>query len=533
MEVKCVELIKKNIHMDRVKCRANSQVALEEDMNIPDSKPDVNTVIYDNGQIRIEEIKPTDDHVSIRGVLVFQILYESKEDGQQMIHLDGKIPFEEQLYMEGATNTDNIKVNCRVEDLATEIINSRKLSVQALIDIRAEVEEIYDEEAPVDLYQDESNNTENGCCTQLEYRKKNIEVAQIAIQKNDIFRVREEIALPQNYPNVFSIVWENTTLEDVEFKPLEEKLSVQGEIHIFILYEAEGEEQAIRAFETSIPFGGTIECHGCREDLITDMSYEIGHKELEVRPDFDGEERMLGLELVLDIGMKMYEEDRIDVLTDIYGVSKEVNTITKNTNLKKLRMKIGGKSKISDRIKIKNGSDRILQLLHNEGRVQVDNVEITDDGLQLQGSAEIQVLYVTGNDSKPYNSVKGTIPFTYSMDVPNIAITDSYRYKAELEQLQVVMLDSEELDVKAVLRFAATVFENIPVSLITDVEVSELEMSKVNDLPSMVAYVVKPEDNLWNIGKKYYLPVNKIKEVNGLTSDELKVGEKLLLVKGM
>ena len=44
-------------------------------------------------------------------------------------------------------------------------------------------------------------------------------------------------------------------------------------------------------------------------------------------------------------------------------------------------------------------------------------------------------------------------------------------------------------------------------------------------------YVAKPDDSLWQIGKKYYMPVARIKELNGLTTDMLKGGEKLLLVK--
>lgn len=523
-----MELIKKNIHMDRIRCRASSQVTLEEDLNIPDSKPDVSALIYDKGQVQIEEVKPTGDHVSIRGRLFFHILYQAREEGQQLVCVEGKIPIEEQMYMEGVQSADNVRVACQMEDLTIGIINSRKLSVQALLTLRASVEELYDEEMPVDLHQDEGTDKE----APLEYRKGTVDVAQIAIQKNDIFRVREEVALPQNYPNVFSILWDSISMEDVEFRPLEEKLSIQGEIRVFVLYESEGEEQSVRAFETAIPFSGALDCHGCREDMITDIRCEIGSRELEVRPDFDGEQRMLGLELVLDISMKMYEEDRVDMISDIYGVTRQVDTVTRDTELKKLLMKIGGKSKIGDHLRVKSSGDRILQLLHSEGRVQVDSADITGEGIQIQGNVEVQVLYVTGDDNNPYNCIRGTVPFSYTMEVAGIRPGDSYRLGTDLEQLQVVMLDSEELDVKGVLSFTATVFQSISVQLITDVKVTPLDMAKLNDMPGMVAYVVKPGDNLWNIGKRYYVPVAQIREVNDLSGDELKPGEKLLIVKG-
>lgn len=195
-----MELIKKNIHMDRIKCRSTSQVTLEEDINIPDSKPDVAALIYEKGQIQIEEVKPTEDHVNIRGRLLFSVLYQTREEGQKLVCVEGKIPFEEQLYMDGVQGTDAVTVKPELEDLTVGTINSRKLSVQALFTLKAWVEELYDEEAPVDIYFEESG-------TPLEYRKVKMELAQIAIQKNDIFRIREEIPLPQNYPNIFHIIW--------------------------------------------------------------------------------------------------------------------------------------------------------------------------------------------------------------------------------------------------------------------------------------------------------------------------------------
>ena len=69
--------------------------------------------------------------------------------------------------------------------------------------------------------------------------------------------------------------------------------------------------------------------------------------------------------------------------------------------------------------------------------------------------------------------------------------------------------------------------------MIRDLKVSELDMEKVGELPGMVVYVVQPGDNLWNIGKRYYVPVERIREVNELSTDEVRTGEKLLIVKGV
>ena len=64
-----MELIKRNIHMDRTKTEAVTQFTIEDDVNIPDSKPDVNALNLEKGELVIDEIKPGTDSVNVRGYL--------------------------------------------------------------------------------------------------------------------------------------------------------------------------------------------------------------------------------------------------------------------------------------------------------------------------------------------------------------------------------------------------------------------------------------------------------------------------------
>ena len=188
-----MELIKRNIHMDRVKTEAVTQFTLEDDLNIPDSRPDVNTLNLEKGEIVIEEIRPGTDFVNARGYLAYVILYHTREEGSSLVALDGRVPFDERINLRGVVPADNVSVDGVTEDLTIGMINSRKLNIQALVTLSAKVEELYDEEAPVAVHGDEK----------AEYRRRPLEVAQIAICKNDIFRLKEEVSLPSNYPKIF------------------------------------------------------------------------------------------------------------------------------------------------------------------------------------------------------------------------------------------------------------------------------------------------------------------------------------------
>ena len=149
-----MELVKKKIHMDRINGRAGTQMVLEEDVNISDNKMDANYLLSSKGEIIMEEIRPGENTVSLKGKLVVSILYLTDMEGT-CASMEAVIPFEEKVNMEGVCNSDTILTEYCIEDLTVGLINSRKLSVQAVISFVLEREEQMECEAAVDLYHEE------------------------------------------------------------------------------------------------------------------------------------------------------------------------------------------------------------------------------------------------------------------------------------------------------------------------------------------------------------------------------------------
>ena len=62
-----IELIKKEIHMNRQRGTAVSQLTLDDDFIVPDTMDDVSQVLLDNGEIQIESSRTQGDKVLIKG----------------------------------------------------------------------------------------------------------------------------------------------------------------------------------------------------------------------------------------------------------------------------------------------------------------------------------------------------------------------------------------------------------------------------------------------------------------------------------
>lgn len=517
-----MELIKRNIHMDSQKCRAATQITLEDDVNISDSRPDALKLIMDRGNVVIEEIKVTDDHASVKGKLQFHILYLVEGKKADVAGMDGEIPFEEQLYMEGITAHDTVSVEGELEDLSIGLINSRKFSVQSLLSLSAVSEEIRDEEAAVDL----------SCSEPVEFRKKMLDIAAVAIRKKDIFRVKEEVELPGSLPNIFSMVWWETAPVGVDFKILEDKIALQGEIRVFFLYRGEGEEEEICHYETTLPFAGSIECNGAREGMIPEIRYQAEKKEVEVRPDFDGEERVITFELCLNLDICAYEEERLDILSDVYGVVKEINVTEREAIFRKVTGKSSGRMKLPFHLSAGEGA-QLQKILHTSAALQLEETKQVENGIEAAGTVNLQLLYESGKEEEKYGMIKESIPFRYVLETEELGKNPVYPVQAEVEQASVSLIDTEEIDGKCVLFFRVNLYEEWKEKIVEQVEEEELDNEKMAALPGIAVYVVREGESLWDIGKRYYVPVSVLRQTNELASDEVKPGDRILIVKGL
>lgn len=523
-----MELIKRNIHMDSIRCKAQTQMTLEDDMIISDSRPDAARLIMDRGNVVIEEVKVTEDHVSVKGRLCFYVLYSTEKTGADggrntVAFTEGSIPFEEMVFMEGIRGGDSVNVSWELEDLSIGLINSRKLSVQSVITLALTCEEISDEETAVDLYSEEP----------VEFRKKSLDIATIAIKKKDIFRVKEEVEIPGSFPNILGMIWSEIWPESVEFKVLEDKIGVQGELRVFFLYRGEGEEEEICHYETTLPFAGSLDCPGAREGMIPEIRFQNEEREVEVRPDFDGEERVITFEQCLDLDICIYEEEKIDILSDVYGVVKEVSAVEKNADFRRLLSRSSGKTKLSGHFKCEDEKAILHKILHTMNSLQVTGQNITEGGIELTGVVNMQIFYECSNEDDRYGVIKAAIPFQYLLEAEGINENCIYPVQSFVDQVTVAIIDNREVDVKCVLYFRANVYQRWQEKIVEQVIATEPDMEKMESLPGIAVYMVKEGDSLWDIGKRYYVPVSVIKQTNDLTSDEVKAGDRILIVKNM
>lgn len=249
---------KKAVRSGILKLEKNVQITLDEDMNVPDTRPDVEKIIESRGEVHIDEIEVLTDRMRLRGNFLVQILYLSTDKEQQISCMEHEFSIEEFMNVESAESSDIAKVTADLEDLTISIINSRKCGVRSVIYFHIAISEMKFVE----------------CTTGIE-KKENVQclyespsMTEIIMNKKDIQRIKASVSLPAGKPNIKEILWNSMQLRDVDIRMMENKLSIRGSLFLFILYQAEEGSESLQYYDWEIPFTNELDCADSQENLI-------------------------------------------------------------------------------------------------------------------------------------------------------------------------------------------------------------------------------------------------------------------------
>ena len=513
---------KKHVHMTRQKSRAVSQITLDNDWNVPDRKPDIRKLILDQGEIQMEEARPEKDRVVLKGCLAVHILYLSAEGTGRMQSLEGQLPFEEAVHIEDLEGGETLKIDWDVEDLNVSAVNSRKISIRSVVSFTVTAEELYDEELTCAA----------GDEPDIQVKKKEVRVLKLAVSKKDTLRVKDEVLLTGSQANIAGLLWKEMQLQGTEVRQLEGKLSVQGELSVFALYQGEQEEQAQWAASV-LPFAGMVDCAGCAPELVPDIRVSLAQRELEPKPDYDGEQRIFQAQAVLELDIRMYQEETVEILDDAYSLAGELVLKKEPVKLDTLLLCNHSKARCSQRIRVRQEDLAVLQICHCSGKAVIEEVHPTSQGLEAEGVVLVQVLYVTSSDSMPFGCAKGEVPFRHVLEATDMDGTCTYSLWGEAEQVTASMADSDEAEIRVTLGFHLLARRPKLEETVREIEELPVDYGKLQELPGIVGYIAGSGDDLWEIAKRYRTTVEEIRRMNHLPAAAVKPGEKILVMKAV
>ena len=163
--------------------------------------------------------------------------------------------------------------------------------------------------------------------------------------------------------------------------------------------------------------------------------------------------------------------------------------------------------------------------------MEAEHWEVTEQGIHVEGTVWVSILYLTSSDAAPVGAAEGLVPFQYDVEIPEMKSFYQIELQTGLAHLSFLMKSGTELEVQAVVDIETLITKEKQSELITGTEDREYDINWLNHIPGIAGIRLQKPDDLWKIAKKFHTTVQDIKTVNELSEEKRTDGMKLLVVK--
>ena len=134
-----VETLKENLSVNKLVCSKKEIIFAEGDMIVPDSKPDILDTICTSGIICLYKKEVLDGKVRLDGNVNTYIMYLADDSKDRIRALNTSIDFSENIELPKSEQGMECKVNINLKSIEAKVVNGRKISIKATMEVEFRV----------------------------------------------------------------------------------------------------------------------------------------------------------------------------------------------------------------------------------------------------------------------------------------------------------------------------------------------------------------------------------------------------------
>ncbi len=522
------------------------RVSIDEDILVPDVKPDLAYILAMDGKIKLADRElhtgqAETDTVRILGDLILQTLYVPEHiTADPIIAIESKIPFKNETELAAGPHSALV-ITPGVESIDYTVVNERKIRVRAVVSFGIKEYGSVD----VEVFEGVSNE-------ELQLLKEKISLTDVAARKTEAIDIKDDFALKENMPEILKILKYDVSVVENHKQVTKEKAVVNASVYCNVLYlgaeEEPGTEQAedapaASAAETAIPvlYQGKTEftqfvrldgdySPGDQSPAGSKINFNIASANLAAKEDANGKKNLFGLDMNVDTELELYRNVEKDVVTDVYHHLKDVEFEMDEIGA----MTLGGSgvAEISAReiVNIPEKYGSVDKVVYISGSAKEKRSFIDQTKCIVEGVVNINLICTSADANKTAFNVSQEIPFRSAMEIPGIAPEMTASNDIVLKELWFDKINNKQIEVNAGILVNTAVSSQKKHQLVKNVSFLESPQDRTS-LPGIILYIARSGDNIWNIAKKYRTTIDELKRINELEfGKEIRPGTKLLIV---
>ncbi len=498
------EITENCVIYSRVAQKGRDIIECSRDFILPDLYPDIKKVVSFSGSICPEEAFAESGRVNVSGTLSAKILFIDDEGALHSVTFTQDYASPAQV-SDLDSPDDAVVISCPVlDDILVKTVNPRKVSVRGKIDARLKIWK--KTSVSPDLF-----DLQCECESSPETKTESVSyMIPFSLFEKDL-EVSDDILLQGAADK---IIYCDASAEVSESAFYDGRVEVKGSVRADVVYSADSSSpmHVTKAIPFSVslesglsdvslicacPFVQTVECDLSDGKIEIDISYM-----LVVNGYAKGE-----CTIVSDAYMPFYESE-----TERESVSFSVAPIKSEKNVK---VALCSENALSE------GSEILFVL----PKAEIESVTTENGKKTALGSAEACVVYKNADGVASSTTLSGD----FEIDLSDVSDSDEYLFLMRISPVSVKS-SADGLCAEYDLFVSAVSWKSDERSAVHTLTTKSTESP--DERKAFTVYYPSKDEGLWEIGKKYNLPVSSITAANPECEEGEALPKAILIARG-
>lgn len=512
-----MELVKENIECEQLLDEDFSDTVVKAEYVIPDTHPDVNEVLMIDSKPFIVSKEVMQDKVLVEGQVEYTILYLAKEEESTGVHSVTYVgKFSNYVEIPGAEHNMLCDADCYVEHIECNIVNERKIAVEGIVKLKAEVYKNYQFEVIKDVIGSED----------IQMLKNPATVDKIVGNVSQDLVAKSQMQISMDKPQIGDVLKCDVKVHKKEVRIMEGKLSINAYVLVGVLYRGKDIRDVVY-IEDNVEVSKEMDLEGVNPTMDSYADFKVDSVGFDIKEDDLGENRNLTVEALIKSNIKVMYKEEMDIIEDAYSPSSLMQMNKKDYELNVMHGHAVSQSIVKYNIEMDSSKPKISQILMCCGKVCVTDKKLVEDKVVVDGVLNADVLYKTVDEEKYIYTANEEIPFSCTVEIPSSKIDMQCIAKVSLENIDA-SIEADTIAIKAVVEVYARV--NYVTRKEFLIDMTSLEGELPEKKASLTIYVVQHGDTLWKIAKKYASTIDDLVKLNSIENiDIIKAGNKLII----
>lgn len=328
----------------------------------------------------------------------------------------------------------------------------------------------------------------------LELIKNPLKVCRIVGENVYSKVVEEDINVPDVNPDVYKILAPTAAVLIKDCEVLSDKVLVNGQVMINILYEADMEGKPMHSMDMPLNLSIAIDMPGVKPKMKEFVEPIVQHMDCSIINS-----RKLNLKGIIDFICKIEELFDLELASDVRGLP-DIQILREPCKAKQVVSYNRDQYNITDKLIISPEDPAIQRILKSNYKVLLKDDKISDGKVELSGLIGINVLYSGDDEENTIRYLEFEIPFNQYIEVPAAERNMDCVTEATPGQFYIEAVENDEgqkkiLTVEAAINVSTKVYRDTEEEAVIDAysPTNVIEMTK--DTVKMNEFVGKGHSN--------------------------------------